>query len=257
MVEAFSERLFGKGILTSTTCRNENQLSFINPSNVLTRGAKWTKPAGTSSPARFFTVGDKEPLLPKNLGGNFEFSKILWEDRGMAKYGNVGFCTKCGHPARMTIETQEGDPHQTYRGSWLEPSQQYMTLECQCGPQPFYGSIDYTNTTIKTKETTKVAKQFDTTEVKNTALNTIVSKVEALQRALFDKAEAIRKVEATHSQKIADASIALDRVLAEAYQSGITEDDFDLYLTDHTAELSERLNEARNLMSLANVLEGV
>lgn len=202
-------------------------------------------------PRALFTVGDKEPLSPKNLGGNFEFSKFLWKDRGMAKYGNVGFCTKCSHPARMTIETREGDSYQTSRGPWVEPSQQYMTLECQCGPQPFYGSIDYNPTNIKAKETP--VKQFDTTEVKNTALNTIVSKVETLERALFEKAQTIRAAEAAHGKIIADASLALDRVLMEALQSGLDLDDYDLYIPEHADALQPRVAQLIELTALANV----
>lgn len=102
-----------------------------------------------------------------------------------------------------------------------------------------------------------MAKQFDTTEVKNTALNTIVSKVEAVERALFNKSHALAKLENEHNRLIADASAALTNVLAESLQSGITEEDFEVFLPDYDAELSERLNEVRNIMALANVLEGV
>jgi hypothetical protein len=112
-------------------------------------------------------------------------------------------------------------------------------------------SIHTENSLPNAKETP--VKQFDTTEVKNTALNTIVSKVETLERALFDKAEAIRKVEALHTQKIADASIALDRVLMEALQSGLDLDDYDLYIPEHADALQPRVAQLIELTALANV----
>lgn len=173
----------------------------------------------------------------------------------MAKYSNHSSdprfrCERCGtaHDVQMEHDWLNGNSGTTIT----------ITKQCLChstinSGRPFYGSID----TTKVKEIKPVAKQFDTTEVKNTALNTIISKVEAVERALFNKAEAIRKVEALHTQHIEDASIALNRVLAESLQSGITEEDFENFLPDYDAELSERLNEVRNIMALANVLEGV
>ena len=102
-----------------------------------------------------------------------------------------------------------------------------------------------------------MAKQFDTSETKNLALNSIVSKVETLERTLFNRQEARDKIEALHTQHITDASIALDRVIAEAAQAGIEEEDFERHLPEYENELSERLTNVLNVMSLANVLEGV
>ena len=173
----------------------------------------------------------------------------------MAKYGNHVICTNCGQRARLTLEAQEGDTHQTYNGPWAAPSLQYVTLECQCNRQPFHGSIDFLSYTAK--DNTTVTKQFDTTEVKNTALNTIVSKIQAVERAQFDRIEAVAKVETLHAQKIADSAIALDRVLMEALQNGLDMDDLDLYLPEYSTVLERRVNDLTERTSLDHVSEGV
>lgn len=102
-----------------------------------------------------------------------------------------------------------------------------------------------------------MTKIFDTTPNKSNALNNIVSKVEQLERVLYNRVHAIAKVEAEHTKLIADANNALSSVIAEAHQIGITEEDLDLHLPDYSMELSERLTSVANDMSLANVLEAV
>lgn len=212
----------------------------------------WSRPAATSSPRAILTVWDKEGSLRKNPGGNFEFSKFLWKDRGMAKYGTFGLdpkyqCGRCG--ARHDVEIEQPPPS----GPYGTPVTVTITRMCNCD-RPIssgqYFSIDYNSTNTKD---TKVAKQFDTTEIKNTALNTIVSKVETLERALFDKGEAIRKVEALHTQKIAEASIALDRVLMEALQNGLDVEDYDNFLPEYSDDLQARVANLIELTQLANV----
>lgn len=153
-------------------------------------------------------------------------------------------CKNCGAPFNRWQE--EIAP--TVYDPWGAPPR-YVTKaapSCYCHEGISNGA--FVNTT-NAKET-KLAKQFDTTEVKNTALNTIQSKVDTLERALFDRAEALAKVEAAQNKVIADASLALDRVLMEAFQSGITEDDFDLHLPDYKDNLSVRLQELRGLVHL-------
>lgn len=108
----------------------------------------------------------------------------------------------------------------------------------------------------KVREST-LTKHFDTTEIKNTALNSIVSKVEAVERALFDKAQAIAKAEADHNKHIADASLALDRVLMEGMQNGLDSDDYDNYLPEYSDDLHERASDLIELIQLANVKASV
>lgn len=170
----------------------------------------------------------------------------------MAKYTPVPTdhrftCSQCG--AQHLVEIEQP----TELDTWGTPKTVTITRMCDCmrrlqSGQPFYGSIDIT----KAKDT-KVAKQFDTTEIKNTALNTIVSKVETLERALFDKGEAIRKAEAAHSKVIAEASIALDRVLMEALQNGLDVEDYDNFLPEYSEDLQARVANLIELTQLANV----
>ena len=100
-----------------------------------------------------------------------------------------------------------------------------------------------------------MAKQFDTTEVKNTALNTIQSHIEKLERALFDRAAALGKVEAEYRKVITDTSLAFDRVLMEALQNGIDGDDVEKHLPAYAENLRERMAELRDLVKLANAEE--
>lgn len=128
---------------------------------------------------------------------------------------------------------------------------------CQCGmTTPQYINTNSISTNSTRKEA-PVAKQFDTTETKSLMLNTIVSKVEAMERALYNRVEARAKLESMHTQHIADASTALDRVMAEAFQKGLREEDLENHLPDYEQFLSERLTSVAIEMSLANVLEGV
>lgn len=113
------------------------------------------------------------------------------------------------------------------------------------------------NPTSETSKDNKVTKTFDTTATKSTALSAIQQRVEELERALYNKVHALAKVEAEHNKLIADANNALSNVMAQAYQNGIEEEDLELHLPDHVEELSERLIDVTNSMSLANVLETV
>ena len=100
-----------------------------------------------------------------------------------------------------------------------------------------------------------MAKKFDTTEIKSTALNTIVSRAEALERALFNRAEARAKLDAEHTKLITDASIALDRAQMEALQSGVDAEDYERFLPEYEEDLSERLEELIQLTQLAKAAE--
>lgn len=168
----------------------------------------------------------------------------------MAKFGNrsTAYCTKCGQSARVTIETVEPDVSYSDRGTNYAPRTQRITIECGC-VQPHFTEWSIDN---RTKET-PVAKQFDTTEVKNTTLNTIVSKIKKLELALFDKAQAVAAAEAEHNKRIADASIALDRVLMEALQNDVDVEDYDNFLPEFADNLQDRVASLVELVELANV----
>jgi len=125
--------------------------------------------------------------------------------------------------------------------------------EHSCGCESFRHFLKVDNTP---KEPT-VAKTFDTSADKNTALQAIQQRVEEIERALYNKSHALSKVENEHNKLIADASNALTNALAQSLQAGIVEEDLEIHLPDYDAELSDRLNDVRNIMSLANVLDGV
>lgn len=99
----------------------------------------------------------------------------------------------------------------------------------------------------------KVTQEFDTTPAKNTALTTVKQRVEEVERALFNKAQAIRKVEAEHTKIIDEASIALDRVLMEALQNGVDLEEYDVYLPEYADDLGKRVAGLLELTQLANV----
>jgi len=146
------------------------------------------------------------------------------------------------------VQPHAGEP-------WGTATTVTITQMCQCElpasrRQPFYGSIDIT----KAKET-KVAKHFDTTEIKNTALNTIQSKVDTVERALFDRAAARAKVDAEYGKAIADASLALDRALMEAIQNGLETEDISTHLPQYEDNLTTRMQELHELVQLDKVME--
>lgn len=172
----------------------------------------------------------------------------------MAKLRSDGIdtCPVCHCYYTVSVVQRAGEAKWDGYGNSYSPPTTQFDKSCACDNANTYNYYKPANA----KET-KVAKQFDTTETKNIALNTIQSKVEQLERALYNKVHAVAKVEAEHTKIITDASNALNNVLAEAYQSGIEEEDFEFHLPDHLDELTERLIKVINDMSLANVLEGV
>lgn len=115
----------------------------------------------------------------------------------------------------------------------------------------------HTENSLPSTKDSNTVKQFDTTEAKNTALNTIVKASQTVERAQFNRIEAVAKVEALHAQHIADAGIALDRVLMEALQNGVDMDDLDLYLPEYAGNLEQRVKGLIEMTSLANATEGV
>jgi len=115
--------------------------------------------------------------------------------------------------------------------------------------------IEHTEKSEPTAKETKVAKSFDTSETKNTALNAIQSSIDKLERALFDRAVALGRVEAEHRKIITDTSLSFDRVLMEAIQSGLTAEDLDKHLPNYAENLSLRMEELRDLVALANAEE--
>jgi hypothetical protein len=158
-------------------------------------------------------------------------------------------CNNCGAPFNMwreEIAPSFSDPYNA--------PPRYVTRatpSCYCHKGISNGALV---TNIKAKET-KLAKQFDTTEVKNNALNTIQSSIDKLERALFDRAVALGKVEAEHKKLITDTSLAFDRVLMEAIQTGIDGDDVEKHLPNYAENLRERMAELIELVQLANVEE--
>lgn len=210
----------------------------------------------TTRPRTIFTGVYKEPSRAKNPGGLFEFENFLevCQDQGMAKFiDNVDTCPKCCcYYTVSVVQTAVTANWDGYGNSYTPPTTQFIK-SCACDTA---NTDNHYKPSTNAKET-KVAKQFDTTEAKNIALNTIVSKVEAVERALYNRAHTLAKAETEHNMLVAVASNSLNNVLAEAYQSGIEEEDLENFLPDHAEELSERLNDVANVMSLANVLDGV
>jgi hypothetical protein len=160
------------------------------------------------------------------------------------------YCRYCNGQHDVQIEQQpQNAPYSGYNQTLT------ITRFCSCeqfGERTTNFSIDYSKATEKE---TKVAKQFDTTEVKNTALNTIQSSIDKLERALFDKAHAIREVEIEHNKRVANASIALDRVLMEALQNDVDANDYSIHLPEYEDALTERVAALIELTQLVNTEE--
>jgi hypothetical protein len=194
--------------------------------------------------------------MRKILGGLFEFEILrgMWLDRGMAKYIQPSFntysCPRCNTAFDVRIEQIEPDP-------WMPAGtpitrNTVVQKQCMCAAV----SISSGNQPATRKETT-VAKTFDTTANKSAALNTIQSRVEQVERALFDRVEARIKLETEHTAIVAEASAKLNRALADSLQVGMEEEDLENFLPEYDEYLTERLNTVAQEMSLANVLEGV
>jgi hypothetical protein len=210
-----------------------------------------TKPHRSPRPRAFCLKGVKEPSRTQNPGGKIRF-EIFGEmclNHQMAKYGQTGHCTKCGLPARVSTVVVEGETHQTYNGTYQSPSTAWVTVECMCKAQGF--STTSTSTNPKPKET-PVTKTFDTTTEKSMALSNTMNRVRKLETALFNRAEALAKVDAEHNKHITEASVALDRVLIEAWQSGVNMEEFDRLLPEYADKLKTRLEEVVAIISLAN-----
>lgn len=166
----------------------------------------------------------------------------------MAKFSDLAVEHYCPQHKRMVTVAQHTEENKNRRLNGND----YQTTECyyigSCGCRTVDQFIHCGNTTKETP----VTKVFDTNTVTNTALNNVVGKVHKLELALFARAEALAKVDAEHTKQITEASLALDRVLIEAWQSGVNMEEYDNFLPDYADKLQPRLEEVVGIMSLAN-----
>lgn len=165
------------------------------------------------------------------------------------KQNNSSTCPRCLQPHLMTVTTREAEYSVDGAMPSYVPPERVIAFSCGC----WESSINDQWLKPKTKETS-VTKQFDTGESKNTALNTIVSKVEAVERALFNAADARAKLDLENHAKVIKASMELDCVLMEALQSGVGTGDYEAHLPEYADNLSLRAAELIEMTQLAKVV---
>jgi hypothetical protein len=171
----------------------------------------------------------------------------------MAKYRQLPTCTKCGYPARVSIETVEGELHQTYNGDYTSPPKQWITVDCQCGTQHLPVKVEFIKPIAK--ESTVTEKQYSTEPAKNDALKAVNRAFKTVEETLFTNAVNLLNLEQSSTSLLTNSLNRLDKTLLEAGQAGVLFDDLTTAFPADATVLTNRLEAVWEMVKLDN-LEG-